>query len=85
MGTVLLTIAFTLAYLVVSLLCPFEKHSRKPAPCKVHTACHAGPASLEESWTALFIEAWLVGGEQWIRYAWVETWPETVSWGIDGT
>jgi hypothetical protein len=79
LGTAMITVIFTMAYLAVSLLFPTgrptEKTSREP-----HTPGHAGGRRLEEQFTELFIEQWLKGQEQWVRYAWIEPTAETVSW-----
>lgn len=79
MGTIAITIICVLAYLGVSLLCPTGTAS-KPRSREAHTPRHAPDQTLEQAWTEYFMEAWMKNQERWIRYAWVETWPETVSW-----
>lgn len=79
LGTVMITIAFTMAYLVVSLLFPAGRSGKKPTQ-ESHTPSHARTGGLEEQFTELFIAQWLKGEEWWVRYAWIQPTEMTVSW-----
>jgi hypothetical protein len=80
LGTAMLTIFFTAVYLGVSLLFPAGKPMTKPVR-KEPAPRHKAPASLEQQYTDLFIEAWMKGEEHWIRYAWIEPTEMTWNWG----
>lgn len=79
LGTAMITILFTGAYLLVSLLCPrgVPTHSVDKAE---PVGRHAVEPSLEQEWFELFIDAWIKGEEQWVKYAWIQPWEDTVSW-----
>jgi len=75
----MITVVFTMVYLAVSLLLPTSRRSVKPSR-KAHTPRHRVPPTVEEQFTQLFIEEWLKGQEEWIKYAWIVPDFPTVSW-----
>lgn len=84
--TVVITLACVMVYVGVGLLCPTVSATQVALlyptipVTEVYVGRHGGGMTVEEYWMKAFIEAWSKGEERWLRYAWIETWPETVSW-----
>jgi hypothetical protein len=79
LGTAMITILFTFAYLVVSLLCPRGVPTVTVVEVEPQPR-HKAEQTVEQELYAMLIEAWLKGEERWLKYAMVETWPMTQSW-----
>lgn len=81
--TAAITALCILAYTAVILLCPTVPVTLGHGVAGgEYVGRHKVVGSVEEELTEMFIEAWLKGEERWLRYAWIEEWPETVSWNV---
>ena len=80
LGEAMITIIFTTVFLGVSLLRP-ARRPRSDAPVERRVAAHRGRRAEEEAMFEAYLEAWVKGEEQWLKYAWiVPDFPTVSAW-----
>lgn len=80
MGTVAFTILICAVWAIVMLLC-LPRLGDDIQPKKRYQGQHTNSRTVEQDMFEIFIDAWLKGEEHWLKYAWIEPWSDTVSWG----